>query len=63
MSKGENMVEREVQRLTTEIATRHGCDRGTFTVCWPKFEQGLPCKCEDEARTILSQPNDEGDAR
>ena len=28
MSKGENMVEREIQRLTTEIARGYGCDRG-----------------------------------
>lgn len=48
------VTEAEIQRLTTEIARKHGCDRGTFTVCWGKVEKGLPCRCEDEARHVLT---------
>jgi hypothetical protein len=51
----ERVTEEAVQRLTTEIARKHGCDRGTFSVCWGKYEKGLPCRCEDEARAALSQ--------
>lgn len=54
LSRTGAVTEAEIQRLTTEIARKHGCDRGTFTVCWGKVEKGLPCRCEDEARHALT---------
>ena len=39
---------------TNEVAKAHGCDRGTFTVCWGEHEQGLVCVCKEEARRLLS---------
>ncbi len=61
MSEADVALERE----TTAIATRYGCDRGTFTVCWGEYERGEVCRCKEEARAALSQaqpqPSDEVD--
>lgn len=46
-------TEIELERLTTQIARSHGCDRGTFTVCWGELEKGLVCLCKEEARAVL----------
>jgi hypothetical protein len=38
---------------TTEVARRHGCDRGTFSVCWAEYERGETCKCREDAKAEL----------
>jgi hypothetical protein len=42
-----------LEEKTDEIAKVKGCDRGTFTVCWAEYEDGLSCKCKEEARKII----------
>lgn len=41
---------------TNEIAAKKGCDRAVFSVCWGEVEQGLKCKCKQEARLALREP-------
>ena len=43
------MASEEVERKTTEIAKRHGCDRAVFTVCWAEYEHGEICRCKQDA--------------
>ena len=38
---------------TKAIAKNHGCDRGTFTVCWPELEHGEACRCKEDARAAI----------
>jgi hypothetical protein len=43
----------ELERMTREIARKHGCDRAVFTVCWGEHERGETCRCKEEARSAL----------
>jgi len=43
-----------LEEKTDAIAKSHGCDRGTFTVCWGEYEDGLVCRCKEEARKALA---------
>ena len=45
----------ELEKETTRIARLHGCDRGTFTVCWGELERGETCRCKEEARALLAE--------
>lgn len=49
------MSDEAVERETTRIAREKGCDRGTFSVCWPEHERGEVCVCKAEARASLKE--------
>lgn len=44
----------DLERKTSEIAKRHGCDRAVFTVCWAEHDHGEICRCKEEAKLELS---------
>lgn len=44
---------KELYDETTKIAREHKCDRGTFSVCWPEYEDGKTCICREEAKRAL----------
>lgn len=48
-------MDAELERKTTEVAKRYGCDRAVFAVCWGELEKGLVCRCKEDARAELSR--------
>lgn len=46
---------RALYERTTEVARRHGCDRGTFSVCWGEYERGATCQCREDAKAELAE--------
>lgn len=45
----------DVERATTAVAKRHGCDRAVFTVCWAEHEGTGECRCKADAIKELEQ--------
>lgn len=52
---------RTIEAKTNEIAKWHGCDRGTFTVCWAERERGEQCRCKQEAIRALANETQSSD--
>jgi hypothetical protein len=50
----------DLEKKTTEVARRHGCDRAVFTVCWGELERGEVCRCKEDARAELAEALSEG---
>lgn len=47
-------TDKALEAAARAVAKAHGCDKGTFTVCWGELERGEVCVCKRDARAAIT---------